>query len=57
MHLDGFEDLLARAVGVVVETGQLADPPVQIGEAHPERIDVRMLLDEGGSRCPRCRST
>jgi len=33
-------------LGSVIETGQLADPPVQIGEAHPERIDVRMLLDE-----------
>src|SRR5713226_8339871 len=43
-HLDGLEDLLVALVGVALEARQLADPLVQIGEAHAQGIDIRESL-------------
>src|SRR5882724_1705040 len=45
-HLDCFQDLLPAALRIVVEALQLPHPFEQVGEAHAQRIDVRMLFRE-----------
>jgi len=41
-HLDGLQDAFPRALGVIVELLQRADPLMQIRETHILGIDVRM---------------
>jgi len=45
-HLDRFQDLFIRPRRLVIEVIELADPAMQVSEAHGQRIDFRVLLEE-----------